>query len=100
MGLTREWAVDLIKENIRVNAIIISESWTPAYENWIKSINNGEEKLKSILRKIPLEKRMTSPKEIADTCLFIISEKSSHTTGQFIVVDGGYIHLDRSLLTE
>ncbi len=100
LGLTREWAVDLIKENIRVNAIIISESWTPAYENWIKSINNGEEKLKSILRKIPLEKRMTSPKEIADTCLFIISEKSSHTTGQFIVVDGGYIHLDRSLLTE
>ncbi|WP_298474191.1 SDR family oxidoreductase [uncultured Maribacter sp.] len=100
LGLTREWAVDLIKEGIRSNAIIISESWTPAYDSWIKTLENGEEKLKSIVKKIPLENRMTTPQEIADTCLFTISEKSSHTTGQFITVDGGYVHLDRSLLTE
>ncbi|MEC3905434.1 SDR family oxidoreductase [Tamlana sp. 2201CG12-4] len=100
LGLTREWAVDLIKEGIRSNAIIIAESWTPAYDTWIKTLENGEEKLKSIVKKIPLENRMTTPTEIADTCLFTISEKSSHTTGQFIIVDGGYVHLDRSLLTE
>ncbi|MFC4222039.1 SDR family oxidoreductase [Flagellimonas marina] len=100
LGLTREWAVDLIMEGIRCNAIIIAESWTPAYDNWIKALDNGEEKLKSIVKKIPLENRMTTPHEIADTCLFVISEKSSHTTGQFITVDGGYIHLDRALLTE
>ncbi len=99
-GLTREWAVDLIKEKIRVNAIVIAESWTPAYDNWIKTLENGEEKLKSIVSKIPLENRMTTPEEIADTCLFTISKKSSHTTGQFICCDGGYVHLDRSLLTE
>lgn len=99
-GLTREWAVDLIKYGIRSNAIVIAESWTPAYDNWIKTLENGEEKLKSIVKKIPLENRMTSPAEIADQCLFTISEKSSHTTGQFITVDGGYVHLDRSLLTE
>ncbi|MDV7185970.1 SDR family oxidoreductase [Lutibacter sp. TH_r2] len=100
LGLTREWAVDLIKFGIRSNAIIIAESWTPAYDAWIKTLENGEEKLKSIVKKIPLENRMTTPDEIADTCLFTISEKSSHTTGQFITVDGGYVHLDRSLLTE
>jgi len=100
LGLTREWAVDLIKYGIRCNAIIIAESWTPAYDSWIKTLDNGEEKLKSIVKKIPLENRMTEPQEIADTCLFTISEKSSHTTGQFIYVDGGYVHLDRSLLTE
>lgn len=100
LGLTREWAVDLIKDQIRVNAIIIAESWTPAYNNWIKTLENGEEKLKSIVKKIPLENRMTTPEEIADTCLFTISDKSSHTTGQFIFCDGGYVHLDRSLLTE
>ncbi|MDY7396785.1 SDR family oxidoreductase [Aureibaculum sp. 2210JD6-5] len=100
LGLTREWAVDLIKFNVRSNAIIIAESWTPAYDTWIKSLENGEEKLKSIVKKIPLENRMTTPEEIANTCLFTISEKSSHTTGQFIFVDGGYVHLDRSLLTE
>ncbi|TXG38429.1 SDR family oxidoreductase [Seonamhaeicola maritimus] len=100
LGLTREWAVDLIKDGIRSNAIIIAESWTPAYDNWIKTLEDGEEKLKSIVKKIPLENRMTTPVEIADQCLFAISEKSSHTTGQFITVDGGYVHLDRSLLTE
>lgn len=100
LGLTREWAVDLIKYNIRSNAIIIAESWTPAYDAWIKTLENGEEKLKSIVKKIPLENRMTTPEEIADQCLFTISNKSSHTTGQFITVDGGYVNLDRSLLTE
>ena len=100
LGLTREWAVDLIKYNIRSNAIIIAESWTPAYDAWIQTLENGEEKLKSIVKKIPLENRMTTPEEIADQCLFTISNKSSHTTGQFITVDGGYVNLDRSLLTE
>ncbi len=100
LGLTREWAVDLIKFGIRSNAIIIAESWTPAYETWIKTLENGDEKLQSIVKKIPLDNRMTTPQEIADQCLFTISEKSSHTTGQFITVDGGYVHLDRSLLTE
>jgi len=100
LGLTREWAVDLISYGIRSNAIIIAESWTPAYDNWIKTLENGEEKLKSIVKKIPLENRMTTPAEIADQCLFTISEKSSHTTGQFIAVDGGYVNLDRSLLSE
>ena len=100
LGLTREWAVDLIKYGIRSNAIIIAESWTPAYDTWLKTLENSEEKLKSIVKKIPLENRMTTPQEIADTCLFTISERSSHTTGQFITVDGGYVHLDRSLLTE
>lgn len=100
LGLTREWAVDLIKFGIRSNAIIIAESWTPAYDAWIKTLENGEEKLKSIVKKIPLGNRMTTPEEIANTCLFTISDKSSHTTGQFITVDGGYVHLDRSLLSE
>lgn len=100
LALTREWAVDLIKEGIRVNALIIAESWTPAYDNWIKTLENGEEKLKEILNKIPLENRMTTPQEIADSCLFTISNKSSHTTGQYILIDGGYVNLDRSLLTE
>ena len=100
LGLSREWAVDLIKYSIRVNAIIIAESYTPAYETWIDTLENGQEKLESIISKIPLENRMTTPQEIADTCLFTISERSSHTTGQQIFVDGGYVHLDRSLLTE
>ncbi len=100
LGLTREWAVDLVKYGIRCNAIIIAESWTPSYDTWIKTLENGAEKLESITKKIPLGHRMTTPQEIADTCLFTISDRSSHTTGQFIFVDGGYVHLDRALLSE
>ncbi len=100
LALTREWAVDLIKDGIRSNAIIISECWTPSYDDWIQTLENGAAKLASIKDKIPLEKRMTTPEEIANTCLFVISNKSSHTTGQFITVDGGYMHLDRALLND
>lgn len=100
LGLTREWAVDLIAFSIRCNALIIAESWTPAYNNWINSIDDGPKKLQSIKDKIPLDNRMTTTDEIADSCLFTISSRSSHTTGQFIIVDGGYVHLDRALLTE
>ncbi len=97
-ALTREWAVELLKYGIRVNAIVVAESWTPLYENWIKTFDNPEEKLKTITNKIPLEKRMTTPQEIANMAAFLLSEKSSHTTGQLVHVDGGYVHLDRALL--
>ncbi|SFW71471.1 L-fucose dehydrogenase [Sinomicrobium oceani] len=100
LGLTREWAVDLIRDGIRTNALIIAECYTPAYENWIGQMENGEAKLQAIKEKIPLGKRMTEAQEIADTCLFLISDRASHTTGQFVYVDGGYVHLDRALLPE
>ena len=96
-ALTREWAVELLKYGIRVNALIVAECYTPLYEKWIKTLPNPEEKLRSITDKIPLGKRMTTAEEIADMVIFLLSERSSHTTGQFIHVDGGYTHLDRSL---
>lgn len=96
-ALTREWAVELLPYGIRVNAIIVAESYTPLYESWIKTFANPEEKLKSITAKIPLEKRMTTTEEIANMAAFLLSDKSSHTTGQLIHVDGGYVHLDRAI---
>jgi L-fucose dehydrogenase len=96
-ALTREWAVELLKYSIRVNAVVVAECWTPAYETWINTLDNPQEKLKQITQKIPLENRMTKAEEIANTVAFLLSEKSSHTTGQIIHVDGGYVHLDRAL---
>ena len=96
-ALTREWAAELLKYGIRVNAVIVAECFTPLYEKWIKTFDNYEEKLKQITDKIPLEKRMTTAEEIANMVAFLLSEKSSHTTGQLIHVDGGYTHLDRAL---
>lgn len=96
-ALTREWAVELLKYNIRVNAIIVAECWTPLYEKWINSLPNPKEKLAAITANIPLEKRMTTAEEIGAMTAFLLSSKSSHTTGQLIHVDGGYVHLDRAL---
>ncbi len=96
-ALTREWAVELLKYGIRVNAVIVAECYTPLYENWIKTFDNPAEKLQQINAKIPLENRMTTAEEIANMAVFLLSERSSHTTGQLIYVDGGYTHLDRAL---
>ncbi|MCL7987645.1 SDR family oxidoreductase [Sphingobacterium sp. lm-10] len=99
-ALTREWAVELLPYQIRVNAIVVAEAATPQYDRWIQTLDNPEETLKKITDRIPLENRMTTAEEIADTCVFLLSDKSSHTTGQLIHVDGGYVHLDRSLVRE
>lgn len=96
-ALTREWAVELLKYGIRVNAVIVAECYTPLYEKWIKSFANPEEKLSEITSRIPLENRMTTTEEIANMVAFLLSNQSSHTTGQLIYVDGGYTHLDRSI---
>ncbi len=96
-ALTREWAVELLKYGIRVNAVVVAECWTPAYETWIKTLAEPDKKLAEINSKIPLEQRMTTAEEIANMVAFLLSNKSSHTTGQIIHVDGGYVHLDRAL---
>jgi L-fucose dehydrogenase len=96
-ALTREWAVELLKYGIRVNAVVVAECFTPAYEKWIQTLNEPDAKLKEINSKIPLENRMTTAEEIANAVAFLLSSASSHTTGQIIHVDGGYVHLDRAL---
>lgn len=96
-ALTREWAVELLKYGIRVNAVVVAECWTPLYERWIQSLPNPADKLVSITAHIPLENRMTTAEEIANTTAFLLSNRSSHTTGQLVYVDGGYVHLDRAL---
>lgn len=97
MALTREWAAELLPYGIRVNTVIPAEVMTPLYRSWLDTFPSPEEKLKTILTKIPLEQRMTTPDEIAAMVVFLISAKSSHTTGQHLFVDGGYVHLDRAL---
>jgi len=97
LGLTREWAVELLPYSIRVNAILPAEVMTPLYRKWLDTFEDPEGKEAMIVSKIPLEKRMTTSEEIASMAVFLLSDKSAHTTGQFMIVDGGYVHLDRSL---
>jgi len=97
LSLTREWAAALLGDGVRVNALIPAEVMTPLYERWIGSFDDPAAKLAGITARIPLGQRMTMPEEIARMCVFLLSDASSHTTGQWVFVDGGYTHLDRAL---
>lgn len=96
-ALTREWGVELAPHGIRVNAVVVAECWTPMYANWIQSLPDPEATRRRIESKVPFEQRMTTCEEIANMVVFLLSPCSSHTTGQLIHVDGGYVHLDRAL---
>ena len=98
LALTREWAAELLPYGIRVNAILPAEVMTPLYRSWLdNTFDDPAAKEEEIRRKIPLGHRMTEAREIAAMTAFLISDQSAHTTGQFLVVDGGYVHLDRAL---
>jgi L-fucose dehydrogenase len=97
LALTREWAAELLGYGIRVNTVVPAEVMTPLYRQWLDTFPDPEQKLQSVLSKIPLEKRMTSPDEIAAMTVFLLSTRAAHITGQHLFVDGGYVHLDRAL---
>lgn len=98
LALTREWAAELLASNVRVNAVLPAEVMTPLYRRWLDALGDPGAELKRITDKIPLGHRMTLSSEIAAATVFLLSPtQSAHTTGQHIIVDGGYVHLDRAL---
>jgi len=97
LGLTREWAASLAPFGVRVNAVLPAEVMTPMYERWLASHPDPAASLQKINARIPLGQRMTTAEEIADLVVFLLSDRSSHTTGQWLHPDGGYVHLDRAL---
>jgi len=98
LALTREWAAELLPFNIRVNAVLPAEVMTPLYRRWLDTLGDPDAELKRITDKIPLGHRMTLSSEIASATVFLLSPtQSGHTTGQHLIVDGGYVHLDRAL---
>jgi len=97
LALTREWAVELLAAGVRVNAVVPAEVMTPLYQQWLSAFPDPKRALSDITARIPLGQRMTTADEIAAAVVFLLSPRSAHTTGQHIVVDGGYVHLDRAV---
>ena len=97
LALTREWAVDLLPHGVRVNAVLPAEVMTPLYRQWIDTFPDPAQKLEAVVGKIPLGQRMTKVEEIAAMVVFLLSPQAGHITGQHLIVDGGYVHLDRAI---
>src|SRR6266436_1900575 len=100
LGLTREWAVELLPHGIRVNCVVPAEVITPLYQRWIDSRPDPAAALHKVNLTVPLGRRTTTVQEIADTVVFVASPRSSHTTGQILFVDGGYTHFDRAFTAD
>jgi L-fucose dehydrogenase len=97
LALTREWAASLAAVGVRVNAVLPAEVMTPLYHRWLEGESDPDGALERIRAKVPLGRRLTTDREIAWTVLFLLSGCASHTTGQWLSPDGGYVHLDRAL---
>lgn len=95
LALTREWALDLAVHGIRCNAVVPAEVMTPMYRAWLDRQPSPLQSERRIADAVPLGRRFTQPEEIAQAVLFLGSPRSSHITGQWLHVDGGYTHLDR-----
>lgn len=84
VGLTKNIAAEYAQKNIRCNAV------GPGYiETPLLSANLSDEMQKAIAAKSPMN-RLGTPEEIADLVAFLSSDKSSFTTGSYIIADGGY----------
>ena len=91
-ALTREWAVALAPDGVRVN--------TDQYRRWFDAQTDPKLARSRVERLVPLGRRLSSPEELADAILWLASPRSSHVTGQILYVDGGYTHMDRALTSE
>ena len=99
-ALTREWALDLSRFGIRVNCVVPAEVITPLYQRWLDTRPDPAAALEKVNLTVPLGRRTTTVQEIADTVVFVASPRSSHTTGQILFVDGGYVHFDRAFTAD
>ncbi|XP_062619276.1 estradiol 17-beta-dehydrogenase 8-like [Saccostrea cucullata] len=82
IGLTKSMAKEMGKFNIRVNAVLPGFIETPMTDVVPEHLIQMTKML------IPLG-RLGNPEEIANTCAFLASDKSSYITGATIEVTGG-----------
>jgi NAD(P)-dependent dehydrogenase (short-subunit alcohol dehydrogenase family) len=84
-GLTRAAAKELAPE-IRVNAVAPGFVWTPMAEG---TYDEGMPVRDRIDERTPLG-RMADPAEIVGAAVYLSSDAASFTTGEVLVIDGGF----------
>jgi len=90
IGLTRALALEHGRDGIRVNAICPGYINTPLMDEWLRIQPDAAAALRQVLRVHPLG-RIGTPRDVAETALFLASDAASFISGTFLVVDGGMI---------
>ena len=85
-GLTKSAALEGAPAGVRVNAVAPG----PVATDMLERFTGGNEQAKAgFLSTIPA-KRAATPEEIAQTIVFLASDKARYLTGQIVAVDGAY----------
>lgn len=90
LGLTRSMAMDLAKENIRVNAVCPGTVDTPMLK-WAASLDPDPKSVYDACNAMHPLGRIAQPREIAEVVVFLAHESSSFVTGAVWTVDGGLL---------
>jgi 3-oxoacyl-[acyl-carrier protein] reductase len=83
-GLTQQLARELGGDKIRINAIAPGPTDTEATRRQVG------EYAEQLVKDLPL-KRLGTTKDMADACLFLLSDEAAWITGQIVNVDGGQV---------
>jgi len=84
INMTRSFAKEVARHNIRVNALLPGLTKT----KFAGALFTNEDIYESAMAQIPM-RRHAEPEEMAGTVLYLVSDASSYTTGECVVVDGG-----------
>ncbi len=89
LGFTKALAMELVRDNIRVNAILPGYIMTPMVDAMAKQSNPSDPQsvIDGIAGAIPM-KRLGTPEELGELSAFLASDEASYITGQGIVIDG------------
>lgn len=98
-ALTRQMALDFGPYNIRVNAVCPSTVDTPMLHKTFASLSlDPEEAYKQSLEFQPLG-RIGTAEDIANACLFLVSDEASYISGHSLMVDGAaFVKIARPLM--
>ena len=83
-GLTKAGALEAAAVGVRVNAVAPG----PVETEMLNRFTGSTERKAGLIAGVPL-KRSGTPEEIAQTIVFLVSDKASFVTGHIIAVDGG-----------
>lgn len=88
LAMTRQMAADYAKENIRFNALCPGFIDTPFNRGFEVQMGGRETLERYISTAVPMG-RFGTPEEIADSIVFLASDRSAFMTGHALIVDGG-----------